>query len=54
MHLVGILKRRDISLVLGELLQITVMIAEVFERLGVRYFVGGSLVSSIHGIPRAT
>ena len=28
--------------------------ANVFEELGVRWFLGGSLASSVHGIPRAT
>jgi hypothetical protein len=29
-------------------------VAEVFERLGVRYYVGGSLASSARGFPRAS
>ncbi len=28
--------------------------ADVLEQLGVRWFLGGSLASSVHGIPRAT
>lgn len=28
--------------------------AEILERLGVRWFLGGSLASSVHGVPRAT
>jgi hypothetical protein len=32
---------------------ITPLVAE-FERLGVAYYLGGSVVSSMHGIPRAT
>lgn len=39
---------------LGEPLQITRRIAETFEELGILYLVGGSLASSLHGIPRAT
>lgn len=39
---------------LAEPLQITQHIAQVFERLGIRYLVSGSLASSLHGIPRAT
>lgn len=39
---------------LGEPLQITRIVAGVFEKLQVPYFVGGSLASSLHGIPRAT
>jgi hypothetical protein len=29
-------------------------VAEVFERLGVRYYIGGSLASSTRGVPRAS
>lgn len=39
---------------LGEPLQITQQIAEVFEKLNIQYLIGGSLASSLHGIPRAT
>jgi len=38
----------------GEPLQITGVIVDVLAKLGVRYLVGGSLASSLHGIPRAT
>ncbi|RPJ62317.1 MAG: hypothetical protein EHM23_03615 [Acidobacteria bacterium] len=38
----------------GEPLQITGFIVDVLGKLGVRYLVGGSLASSLHGIPRAT
>ncbi len=37
-----------------EILGITFRVTETFERLGVAYLVGGSLASSLHGIPRAT
>jgi hypothetical protein len=37
-----------------EILDITMFVAGVYERLGVPYLVGGSLASSLHGIPRAT
>jgi hypothetical protein len=37
-----------------EILEITLFVAETLERLGVPYLVGGSLASSLHGIPRAT
>lgn len=37
-----------------EPLRITLAVARVFERLGIPYFVGGSLASSAHGIARAT
>ena len=29
-------------------------VAELFERLGVRYYVGGSIASSTRGVPRAS
>jgi hypothetical protein len=41
-------------MLLAEPLQITHHIAQEFERLRIRYLVGGSLASSLHGIPRAT
>jgi hypothetical protein len=39
---------------LSEPLEVTLLMAETFEGLGIRYLVGGSLASSLHGIPRAT
>lgn len=33
---------------------VVVKIARVFDSLGIRYVVGGSLASSVYGIPRAT
>ncbi len=39
---------------LAEPIQITHRIAQEFERLRIRYLVGESLASSLHGIPRAT
>jgi len=41
-------------MLVAEPLQITRLIAKVLERLGIRYCVGRSLASSLHGIPRAT
>ncbi|MBN2001706.1 hypothetical protein JW935_29470 [candidate division KSB1 bacterium] len=41
-------------MLLAEPIQITHRIAQEFERLQIRYLVGGSLASSLHGIPRAT
>ena len=41
-------------MVLAEPIQITQRIAQEFERIGIRYLIGGSLASSLHGIPRAT
>jgi len=37
-----------------EILEITLRVTDVCERLGVPYAVVGSLASSLHGIPRAT
>ncbi len=39
---------------LGPILRTTLRVADVLDRLGVPYLVGGSLASSLHGIPRAT
>jgi len=41
-------------MMLAEPLQITYIVTQTLESLGIRYFVGGSLASSFHGIPRAT
>lgn len=41
-------------MIFREPFQITQLIIEVFERLQIPYLVGGSLASSLHGIPRAT
>ncbi|MCK6508913.1 hypothetical protein L6R29_02955 [Myxococcota bacterium] len=37
-----------------ETIEISLLLAEAFDRLGVEYLVGGSLASSMHGIPRST
>ncbi len=39
---------------LGEVLEVTLKATAVLESLGIDYLVGGSLASSLHGIPRAT
>lgn len=39
---------------LSEPLQVTTLLAQVLDELQIPYLVGGSLASSIHGIPRAT
>lgn len=39
---------------LGEAIAITLQVTEVLESLGIEYLVGGSLASSLLGIPRAT
>ncbi|MEW6184222.1 MAG: hypothetical protein AB1585_00620 [Thermodesulfobacteriota bacterium] len=41
-------------MLLAEPLQITTRLVQEFEKLGIPYLVGGSLASSLHGIPRAT
>jgi hypothetical protein len=40
--------------VIPEPLRVTLAAAKALERLGVPYFVGGSLASSVHGVARAT
>ena len=37
-----------------EPLRVTLAAAKALERMGVPYFVGGSLASSVHGVARAT
>jgi hypothetical protein len=37
-----------------EALLIAQKIADVFDQLGIAYFIGGSFASTIHGLPRAT
>ena len=39
---------------LSEPILVVAKLARVFDMLGIRYIVGGSLASSIYGIPRAT
>lgn len=41
-------------MILAEPLQIVQQLAREFERLDIRYLVGGSLASSLHGFSRAT
>jgi hypothetical protein len=41
-------------LILAEPLSVVAQVAGAFNKLGVRYLVGGSLASSVYGIPRAT
>ncbi|MDX1393456.1 MAG: hypothetical protein R3195_03655 [Gemmatimonadota bacterium] len=37
-----------------DVLTIALLVEELLDRMGVRHVVGGSLASSLHGIPRAT
>ncbi|MBI5407581.1 MAG: hypothetical protein HZA18_07805 [Nitrospirae bacterium] len=37
-----------------EIIEITLRVIAIFEKLGIRYSIGGSLASSAFGIPRAT
>jgi hypothetical protein len=39
---------------LSEPVLVVARLATVFDTLGIRYFVGGSLASSVYGIPRST
>jgi hypothetical protein len=39
---------------MDDIIAITLRLASVCEQLGIRYLVGESLASSLHGIPRAT
>jgi hypothetical protein len=39
---------------LPEPIAVTLRVADVLETLGVRYFIGGSLASAVHGVARAT
>jgi hypothetical protein len=39
---------------LSDPLMVVKKVTDVFQELGIRYLVGGSLASSLHGIPRAT
>lgn len=41
-------------MILAEPLRVAALVGVVLDRLGVPWLVGGSLASSIHGIPRAT
>jgi hypothetical protein len=44
----------DTDPALPEAFAVTVRVVRALERLGVRYLIGGSLASSLHGVPRAT
>ena len=35
-------------------LRVTLAVTRALERMGIPYFVGGSLASSVNGVPRAT
>jgi hypothetical protein len=39
---------------LSEPLTVTLALTSIFDKIGISYLVGGSLASSLHGIPRAT
>lgn len=41
-------------MVLAEPIEVTLVVVAALEQIGVRYLLGGSLASSLHGIPRAT
>jgi hypothetical protein len=39
---------------LSEAIAVTLLVTETLDRLGVEYVVGGSVASSVHGLPRST
>lgn len=39
---------------LPEPIEVTLQVSDVFERLNIPYFIGGSLATAIHGVARAT
>ena len=39
---------------LTEPIQVTLLVADAFESLGIRYFIGGSMATAVHGVARAT
>lgn len=39
---------------ISEVLRVTLVVIDAFEEIGVRYHLGGSFASSIHGVPRQT
>ena len=38
----------------GDSIRVTLLVTDVFEKLGIQYAVGGSLASSLHGVMRST
>jgi hypothetical protein len=38
----------------GDAIRMTLLVTDVFEKLGIPYAVGGSISSSVHGIMRST
>ncbi len=39
---------------LSEPIQVVATVARAFDSLGIRYLIGGSVASSVYGVPRAT
>jgi hypothetical protein len=39
---------------LGEALQVALQVIDILDDLGIPYHLGGSLASSLHGVPRQT
>jgi hypothetical protein len=37
-----------------EPIRVTLLVAEILEKLGIKYVIGGSLASALHGVARAT
>src|SRR5262245_34256715 len=41
-------------MILAEPIAVTLEVTTALEGLGIRYLIGGSLASSVHGVPRST
>lgn len=41
-------------MLLSEPIHVTLQVAQALEILGIPYFIGGSLASAVHGVPRST
>ena len=39
---------------LTEPIQVTLLVADALESLGIRYFIGGSMATAVHGVARST
>lgn len=51
---IGTLKWRDTDILLSEPIDIALRFVSILDSLKIKYFVGGSLASSLYGIPRST
>ena len=39
---------------LTEPIQVTLLVADALESFGIRYFIGGSMATAVHGVARST